>query len=80
MKRKYLFALASMMVIGIVLVLALIHVRSVHSDGSLEEYLLAPGTVNAFLKNLPKGDKLELKMPPPSLLTNPEPSFSTEVP
>lgn len=37
-----------------------------HSDGSLEEYLLAPGTVNAFLKNLPKGDKLELKMPPPS--------------
>src|ERR1041385_4398266 len=28
-----------------------------HSDASLEEYLLAPGTVNAFLKNLPKGDK-----------------------
>jgi hypothetical protein len=36
-----------------------------HADGSLEEFLLAPGTVNAFLKNLPKGDKLELKIPPP---------------
>jgi hypothetical protein len=39
-----------------------------HADGSLEEYLLAPGTVNAFLKNLPKGDKLELKIPPPSAM------------
>ena len=48
-----------------------------HTDGSLEEYLLAPGTVNAFLQNLPEGDKLELKIPPPSMLTNPEDDLAT---
>jgi hypothetical protein len=45
-----------------------------HADGSLEEFLLAPGTVNAFLRNLPKGDKLELKIPPPrAMLTHEAP-------
>jgi hypothetical protein len=43
-----------------------------HADGSLEEYLLAPGTVDAFLKNLPNGDKLELKIPPPSAMSTHE--------
>jgi hypothetical protein len=32
-----------------------------HADGSLEEYLLAPGTVNALLKNL-----MGVILPPPS--------------
>ena len=51
-----------------------------HTDGSEERYLLAPGRVDAFLKDLPKGDKLMLRIPPPSLLGNPQPPISTEVP
>ena len=39
-----------------------------HIDGSREEYLLAPDTVDTFLKNLPKVDKLEVVIPPPSLM------------
>jgi len=37
-----------------------------HSDGSREMFLLAPDAVDAFLKNLPKGDKLGVIFPPPS--------------
>ena len=37
-----------------------------HADGSREMFLLAPDAVDAFLKNLPKGDKLSLVIPPPS--------------
>ena len=28
-----------------------------HADGTRERYLLAPNMLNAFIKNLPKGDK-----------------------
>lgn len=132
MKRKYAFALASMIVIGTVLVLALIQVRSVrsgpqastptptygldpnativlpvrptaiqptivdlapdipyedkpsvvvqHPDGSRERFLLAPDAVDDFIKNLPNGDQYEGMIPPPSMLGNPQPPLSTEVP
>ena len=39
-----------------------------HSDGSRERYLLAPDMLDAFIKNLPKGDKFVGDIPPPSLL------------
>jgi len=39
-----------------------------HADGSRERYLLAPDMLNAFIKNLPKGDKFVGDIPPPSLL------------
>jgi hypothetical protein len=137
MKRKYAFALASVIVIGVALVLTLMQVRSVrsgpqastptptyspntsqlnsndanvlplmptavqpkitdlapnipyedkpsvvvqHADGSRERYLLAPDMLDAFIKNLPKGDKFLGDIPPPLLLGNPEPPLSTEVP
>lgn len=51
-----------------------------HTDGSEERYLLAPDTVDAFIKNLPKGDKLMLRIPPPSLLYNPQPPLVREPP
>lgn len=127
MKRTYLLAVGSVIIVSVVIVLTLMQVRSVrsgpqastptptysldpnatialpnmptavqpkitdlapnilyedkpavvirHSDGNLEEYLLAPGTVDTFLKNLPKGDKLELKMPPPSAMLTHEESI-----
>ena len=37
-----------------------------HADGSREMFLLAPDAVDAFINNLPKGDKLSLVIPPPS--------------
>lgn len=39
-----------------------------HADSSRERYLLAPDMLDAFIKNLPKGDKLVGVIPPPSLL------------
>jgi hypothetical protein len=132
MKRKYAFAVATMIVIGVVLMVTLMQVRSVrsgpqastptptygvnpnativlplmptaiqptivdlapnipyedkpsvvvqHADGSRERYLLAPDAVDAFIKNLPKGDQYEGMIPPPSMLGNPQPPLSTEVP
>ena len=123
MKQKYLLAFSGMIVIGAVVALALLQVRSVrsgpqastptptynattsqlnqnstivlpamptavipkitdlapdipyedkpsvvvqHADGSREMFLVAPDEVDTFLKNLPKGDKLSLVIPPPS--------------
>jgi hypothetical protein len=43
-----------------------------HADGSREMFLLAPDQVDAFLKNLPTGDKLSLVIPPPSASTTHE--------
>jgi hypothetical protein len=37
-----------------------------HADGSREMFLVAPNAVDAFVKNLPKGDKLGVIFPPPS--------------
>jgi hypothetical protein len=37
-----------------------------HADGSREMFLLAPDLIDAFLKNVPKGDKLSVIIPPPS--------------
>ena len=37
-----------------------------HADGSREMFLLAPDSIDAFLKNVPKGDKLSVIIPPPS--------------
>ena len=37
-----------------------------HADGSREMFLLAPDEVDTYLKNLSKGDKLSLVIPPPS--------------
>jgi hypothetical protein len=51
-----------------------------HADGTKERYLLPPGTVDAFIQNLPKGDKFLGDIPAPSALGNPEPPISTEVP
>jgi hypothetical protein len=51
-----------------------------HADGSRERYLLAPDAVDAFIKNLPKGDQYEGMIPPPSMLGNPQPPLGTEVP
>jgi hypothetical protein len=132
MKRKYLLALSSVIIIVTALVLALIQVRSVrsgpqastptptygfdpnativlparptaiqpkivdlapdipyedkpsvvvqHADGSRERYLLAPDMLDAFIKNLPKGDKFLGDIPPPSMLGNPQPPLGTEPP
>ena len=51
-----------------------------HADGSKERYLLAPDMLDAFIKNLPKGDKFLGDIPPPSMLGNPGPPLSTEAP
>jgi hypothetical protein len=51
-----------------------------HADGSRDRYLLAPEAVDAFIKNLPKGDQYEGMIPPPSMLGNPEPPLGTEAP
>ena len=51
-----------------------------HADGSRERYLLSPDMLDAFIKNLPKGDKFLGDIPPPSLMANPQPPLSTEVP
>jgi hypothetical protein len=48
-----------------------------HADGSRTRYLLAPSQVEAFLDNLPEGDKFVLDIPPPSLLTNPDNDLAT---
>jgi len=37
-----------------------------HPDGSKERYLLVPDMLDAFIKNLPKGDKFLGDIPPPS--------------
>ena len=39
-----------------------------HADGSRERYLLAPDAVDAFIKNLPRGDTFLVDVPPPSLM------------
>jgi hypothetical protein len=39
-----------------------------HADGSLERYLLAPDTLDAFIENLPKEDKFLGDIPAPSFL------------
>ena len=39
-----------------------------HPDGSRDRYLVAPDMLDAFIKNLPKGDKFVGDLPPPSLL------------
>ena len=39
-----------------------------HAYGSRERYLLAPDAVDAFIKNLLKGDELKLVIAPPSLM------------
>jgi len=39
-----------------------------HADGSRDRYLVAPDMLDAFIKNLPKGDKFVGDLPPPSLL------------
>ena len=132
MKRKYLFVAGIIAIIGAILLITLMQVRSVssgpqastptptyglnpnativlpemptsvipkitdlapdipyedkpsvvvqHADGSRERYLLAPDAVDAFIKNLPKGDKFLVDVPPPSLFINPEPPVSTEAP
>jgi hypothetical protein len=51
-----------------------------HADGSRERYLLAPDMLDAFIKNLPKGDRFVGDIPPPSMLGNPQPPLTTEVP
>jgi hypothetical protein len=51
-----------------------------HADGSRERYLLAPDMFDAFIKNLPKGDKFLGDIPPPSAMLTHEPPISTEVP
>jgi len=51
-----------------------------HADGSRERYLLAPDMLDAFIKNLPKGDKFLGDIPPPSAMLTHEPPLSTEVP
>ena len=51
-----------------------------HTDGSRERYLLAPDMLDAFIKNLPKGDKFLGDIPPPSASMTHEPPVSTEVP
>ena len=51
-----------------------------HADGSKERYLLAPDMLDAFIKNLPNGDKFLGDIPPPSMLGNPQPPLSTEIP
>ena len=51
-----------------------------HADGSRERFLLAPDMLDAFIKNLPKGDKFLGDIPPPSLLANPEPPLNTGQP
>jgi len=51
-----------------------------HADGSREMFLLAPDAIDAFLKNLPKGDKLSVIIPPPSASMTREPPISTELP
>ena len=51
-----------------------------HADGSREMFLVAPDAVDAFVKNLPKGDELKLVIPPPSLMRTPEAPASTEIP
>ena len=51
-----------------------------HADGSKERYLLAPDMLDAFIKNLPPGDKFLGDIPPPSMLGNPQPPLSTEIP
>jgi hypothetical protein len=51
-----------------------------HADGSKERYLLAPDILDAFIKNLPNGDKFLGDIPPPSMLGNPQLPLSTEVP
>ena len=42
-----------------------------HADGSKERYLLAPEMLDAFIKNLPKGDNFLGDIPPPSLMVPP---------
>jgi hypothetical protein len=50
-----------------------------HADGSREMFLVAPDTVDAFIKNLPKGDKLGVIIPPPSSrMTHEAPSSTPE--
>lgn len=45
-----------------------------HADGSREMFLLAPDMLDAFIKNLPKGDKFVGDIPPPSgMLTHEAP-------
>jgi len=51
-----------------------------HADGSRERYLLAPDMLDAFIKNLPKGDKFLGDIPPPAAMLTHEPPLSTEVP
>ena len=51
-----------------------------HADGSRERYLLAPDMLDAFIRNIPKGDKFLGDIPPPSMLGNSQPPLSTEMP
>ena len=51
-----------------------------HADGSRDRYLLAPEAVDAFVKNLPNGDKLMVRIPAPSMLGNPQPPLGTKPP
>lgn len=44
-----------------------------HPDGSRTMYLVAPDQLDAFIKNLPVGDKFVGDIPPPSLLGSGEP-------
>ena len=123
MKRTYLLAISSVVILSVVIVVTLMQVRSVrsgpqastptptygvdlnvtvmppamptavqpkitdlapnipyedkpsvvvqHADGSKERYLLAPEMLDAFIKNLPKGDKFLGDIPPPSLMVPP---------
>jgi hypothetical protein len=47
-----------------------------HADGSFEEYFMVPEDIDAFIKRLPKVDKLILVNPPASIMApfyTPEP-------
>ena len=48
-----------------------------HADGSRDRYLLGPDMLDAFIKNLPKGDKFVGDIPPPSaMLTHEAPPLT----
>jgi hypothetical protein len=51
-----------------------------HPDGSRTRYLVAPDALDAFIEDLPEGDKFVGDIPPPSILGAPEPPTVTPGP
>jgi hypothetical protein len=49
-----------------------------HPDGSRTMYLVAPDQLDAFIQNLPLGDKFVGDIPPPSLMGHEPPTVTPE--